>query len=226
MTSLCRRTICSGVARLGDARQMTASDVAECHGGAERDAAAGIIAAHDARHVVAGGIEARDDLPVLIDDPCIRIGPEPGEGAEIARHHFDRIEGTALDGTDAGVRLVIPVHRGRPEWERPRRSLRPPGPTETPDGWVFRYQDPDAERVHLVGSFSEWNPEAFALLRADDRGLWSVTVDLPPGIYEYAYVVDGGEWVAPPEAAMYVDDGFGNRNGVLVIEDDTASDPR
>ena len=44
---------------------MLARDIAERQRGAERDAGAGIVAAHDARHVVAGGIEARDRLAVL-----------------------------------------------------------------------------------------------------------------------------------------------------------------
>jgi len=30
--------------------------------------------------------------------------------------------------------------------------------------------------------------------------------------------VDGEKWISPPEAPMYADDGFGNDNGVLVVE--------
>src|SRR5688572_10880064 len=88
---------------------MAASDVAEGHGRAQRNAAAWIIAAHDARHIVASGIEARNDPPALVDDLRIRIGAKAREGPEIARHDLYRIEGTALDGTDTGIWLLVRI---------------------------------------------------------------------------------------------------------------------
>src|SRR4051812_31647938 len=49
---------------VGDAREMTAGDVAEGHDRPERDARARIVAAHDAVPVVADRIEARQGRPV------------------------------------------------------------------------------------------------------------------------------------------------------------------
>lgn len=56
--------------------------------------------------------------------------------------------------------------------------------------------------VALVGDFSAWQP--IALFDHDRDGVWTVTVALPPGRYEYAFVVDG-RWVGQdPLAAEYV----------------------
>jgi hypothetical protein len=42
-------------------------------------------------------------------------------------------------------------------------------------------------------------------------------VALPPGEHTFMYLVNGTEWVTPPLAEDYVDDGFGARNGVVVV---------
>jgi hypothetical protein len=31
------------------------------------------------------------------------------------------------------------------------------------------------------------------------------------------YIVDGDSWISPPYAEDYVDDGFGAKNGVVVV---------
>jgi hypothetical protein len=116
-----------------------------------------------------------------------------------------------------GMSFSLPVTRSRPTLLADGRSL---GPVHTKDGWVFRFEADDAESVHLVGTFSSWNPDTYQLRQIGGTNIWEIVVPLEPGIYEYAYVVDGGRWVAPPRAALTVDDGFGNRNGVLVVEED------
>ncbi|MFH1610113.1 MAG: hypothetical protein ABID40_05765, partial [Candidatus Bipolaricaulota bacterium] len=59
-----------------------------------------------------------------------------------------------------------------------------------------------AKAVTVVGDFSAWQP--IALFDHDGDGVWSVTVALPAGRYEYAFVVDG-RWVGQdPLAAEYV----------------------
>ena len=57
--------------------------------GTERDAGAGIVAAHDARHIVAGGIEAGDRLAVFVQRAGVLVGPDAGIGAEVADHQLD-----------------------------------------------------------------------------------------------------------------------------------------
>lgn len=67
---------------------------------------------------------------------------------------------------------------------------------------TFTVAAPGAKEVVLVGDFSAWQP--ISLFDHDGDGVWSVTVALPPGRYEYAFVVDG-RWVGQdPLAAEYV----------------------
>lgn len=78
---------------------------------------------------------------------------------------------------------------------------------------VYVPHDPGVERVTVAGTFNDWKPEGTALRRVD--GLWSTTLVLPPGSYEYMFVEDGEHWKTDPLATITRDDGFGNVNAVL-----------
>ena len=47
-------------------------------------------------------------------------------------------------------------------------------------------------------------------------GRWLKELALPPGRYEYRFVVDG-VWTDDPAAAELVDNGFGGRNAILNV---------
>src|SRR4051794_13064511 len=96
----------SRVALGGGVGEMTAGNVAEGQRRPKRNAGAGIIAAHDAGHVVAGGIEPRNDPAFGIQRPRVLVGDDAGIGAEIAHHHLDGVERTVLDRRHARVRAV------------------------------------------------------------------------------------------------------------------------
>ncbi len=36
-------------------------------------------------------------------------------------------------------------------------------------------------------------------------------------VFVFMFVVDGKQWVSPPMAEDYADDGFGARNGIVVV---------
>ncbi|MCP9472549.1 MAG: isoamylase early set domain-containing protein [Nitrospira sp.] len=79
------------------------------------------------------------------------------------------------------------------------------------------FVQPDARSVSVAGDFNGWNPAQTAL-RQTDGGIWSVTLLLKPGRYEYMFVVDGTRWIADPLATEEIGDGFGSRNAVLDVE--------
>jgi hypothetical protein len=79
----------------------------------------------------------------------------------------------------------------------------------------LRIRAPGAEEVTVAGNFNDWEPRG-ALLRPVGDGWWEIYIELGPGIYEYAYVIDG-KWTTPPEAKLTVEDGFGGRNGILEV---------
>jgi anti-sigma-K factor RskA len=75
---------------------------------------------------------------------------------------------------------------------------------------------PEARTVHAVGDFNGWDPARTSLQQVSS-GVWSVTLPLTPGRYEYMFVVDGQRWVGDPAAVEQADDGFGSRNAVLEV---------
>jgi len=78
----------------------------------------------------------------------------------------------------------------------------------------FRLQAADAMTVRLAGSFSNWQSQYD--LHQTSPGIWSITLPLPLGVYDYAFVIDGQRWVADPYAQA-VDDGFGGTNSRIAI---------
>ncbi len=56
----------------------------------------------------------------------------------------------------------------------------------------FSCHAPEAQAVFVAGTFNEWKPDATALVR-DNEGTWQGLMKLPPGHYEYKFVVDG-QW--------------------------------
>jgi len=90
-----------------------------------------------------------------------------------------------------------------------------PMPFNTPayQGVTFIVAMPEANQVAVVGDFNGWQP---ASLSRDSNGIWSLKVDLSPGRYEYAFVVDGVAWRPDPRADEYVKS-YGFTNSVKYV---------
>jgi 1,4-alpha-glucan branching enzyme len=95
--------------------------------------------------------------------------------------------------------------------------LSPAAPTATPSGVRFVLARPDAHSVAVAGTFNQWSATSLPLAREGSDRLWTIVVPLPPGDHLFMFVVDGTQWISPPLAEDYVDDGFGTRNGVVVV---------
>jgi hypothetical protein len=78
----------------------------------------------------------------------------------------------------------------------------------------FRLQAANASTVRLAGSFTNWQPQYE--LHQSAPGVWTVTLPLPLGVHDYAFVVDGQQWVPDPYAQP-VDDGFGGTNSRIAL---------
>jgi hypothetical protein len=89
-------------------------------------------------------------------------------------------------------------------------------PTTTADPRLFvQFRlEADAMNVQLAGSFTNWQP-AYQLHQMAP-GVWTITVPLPQGVHDYAFVVDGQRWVADPYAPR-INDGFGGSNSRLTL---------
>lgn len=105
---------------------------------------------------------------------------------------------------------------------------RPPTEVASPanDGQVvtrFVLVAPEASSVRLTGDFVSWNREGIALQDLRGTGVWTADVKLPPGIYQYTFVIDGTDFVPDPRAVSQVDDGFGQVNSVVIVPGEGAA---
>ena len=75
---------------------------------------------------------------------------------------------------------------------------------------------PSARTVAVTGSFNRWDATSDLLSGPDRSDRWTISLSLPPGRYEYLFVINGTEWTPDPLAPS-VDDGFGGLNSVLLV---------
>ncbi|MDH3504926.1 MAG: isoamylase early set domain-containing protein [Nitrospirota bacterium] len=92
----------------------------------------------------------------------------------------------------------------------------PVSPHQVEGGVEFSLVHSGAQSVAVVGDFNDWSRSSHLLARKDgDR--WSGVVPLSSGEHVFMFVVNGEQWVVPPVADDYVEDGFGQKNGVVVV---------
>jgi 1,4-alpha-glucan branching enzyme len=90
-------------------------------------------------------------------------------------------------------------------------------PMMTPAGLRFSFVDADAKTVALAGAFNQWSASSHQLTRDGTTDIWTLVVPLPPGEHLFMFVIDGSRWVTPPLADDFADDGFGSKNGVVIV---------
>ncbi len=93
-------------------------------------------------------------------------------------------------------------------------------PKPVPGGVLFLWAPPEGTRsVAVAGTFNHWSVTAHPMVPDGKKagGVWRVVVPLPPGEHAFMFVVNGKDWVTPPLAEDFVEDGFGQRNGIVVV---------
>ena len=88
--------------------------------------------------------------------------------------------------------------------------------TKTRTAVRLEFHDSNARVVCIAGTFNGWSPKRTTMVSAG-AGRWTKELSLPPGLYEYQYVVDG-RWVNDPKAVRSTPNPYGGRNSVLVVE--------
>lgn len=84
-----------------------------------------------------------------------------------------------------------------------------------PGGVPLMLVAPTASNVFVAGSFNNWHAAALPL-KPLSGGQWVAEVKLPPGRYEYLFVVDG-QWLPDPSAREAVPNPFGGFNSLLCV---------
>ena len=82
----------------------------------------------------------------------------------------------------------------------------------------LEFNDAQAGEVCIAGSFNDWHPSVTPMIRLGE-GKWAKELALPPGRYEYRFVVDG-QWVDDPAARDAAPNPYGGMNAVLIVSAD------
>jgi 1,4-alpha-glucan branching enzyme len=80
---------------------------------------------------------------------------------------------------------------------------------------IFSFRAPDASSVQLVGDFTQWQERPISLQKGAD-GVWRTTVQLPPGMHHYRFLVDG-EWRDDPECTLRTPNPFGSEDMTRLV---------
>jgi 1,4-alpha-glucan branching enzyme len=75
----------------------------------------------------------------------------------------------------------------------------------------------EAEEVYLCGDFNQWIPRSLPMIRHGENRLWEKRLVLPPGRYEYKFIVDG-EWIHDDQARNNVPNAHGTLNSVVEVK--------
>ena len=78
---------------------------------------------------------------------------------------------------------------------------------------TFSFESSDAKEVILMGDFNNWNAKKHPM-KSNGNGMWNKSVVIPPGRYEYKFLVDG-EWREDPRNDQVCPNRFGTQNNVI-----------
>jgi 1,4-alpha-glucan branching enzyme len=96
---------------------------------------------------------------------------------------------------------------------------------------LFSYSAPAARMVTLAGNFNNWagtqgggryDPTIDPMYDEDGDGIWTIVKPLPPGRYQYKFVIDNGTvWEMDPSNALTAEEA-GFTNSLIIVPDDIA----
>src|SRR5262245_15389809 len=88
----------------------------------------------------------------------------------------------------------------------------------------FALTNPSARKVCIAGSVHDWQPDPTELTSMGN-GRWLKDLNLPPGTYEYRFVVDG-TWITDPKSSRTAPNPFGGTNSLLTVPSQQPSPQR
>lgn len=82
---------------------------------------------------------------------------------------------------------------------------------------TFLYEDEPGKVVAVAGCFTDWLPDK-QLVDKNNDGIYTGTVMLAPGVYEYKFVING-EWKIDERNPNFTPNDIGSLNSVLALEE-------
>ena len=94
-------------------------------------------------------------------------------------------------------------------------AKKPAAKKEAAKNVTFTVHADKGKAVYVAGEFNKWNPTAKKM--AYKAGIYTATVKLVAGTYQYKFVIDG-TWCADPENANAVANDQGTFNSVITVK--------
>lgn len=113
------------------------------------------------------------------------------------------------------LRKLKPIVTSRTPSLKLPSAMGKPATSVKSNGIPLKIIAPDAKEVFVAGSFNDWHTAAIPL-KSLPGGEWRGELKLPPGRYEYLFVVDG-KWLADPAARETAPNPFGGTNCILCV---------
>ncbi len=79
----------------------------------------------------------------------------------------------------------------------------------------FTFYRTGVKSLALVGEFNSWDETATPMTEVS-KGVWTVSLALRPGVYEYQFIVDGTKRETDPSMPKVASD-FGSPNSVVTV---------
>ena len=118
-----------------------------------------------------------------------------------------------LHGTGMGRAAVSEPACGT--WKKGNESMNRYSAKNTLVPVNFRYVDPKAKQVKLIGDFNGWDQEARVMERTPD-GAWFLQLSIHSGHHRYLYLVDG-EPMLDPQANGVTQSDEGIRVSLMMV---------
>ena len=82
---------------------------------------------------------------------------------------------------------------------------------------VFTFRGDPGSVVYLAGSFNNWDTQATRMVDKSGDGIYTISVMLAPGIYEYKFFVNGLWKLDPDPDRDWTQNVFGTLNSVYRV---------
>jgi hypothetical protein len=79
----------------------------------------------------------------------------------------------------------------------------------------FTYYQKGLQSISLVGGFNDWDSDS-TMMTEVSPGVWTVSLVLRPGVYEYQFILNGKQRVTDPTMPQTSSD-FGSPNSVVTV---------
>ena len=171
------------------------------------------------RYSVDPGVMENFVLDVTLEDGELWFKPShAGKRRLIAQSIVDYLDSESSDtritfNFDSTGNIESLTLRG---WGPTIVALRLVLPPPSREGNItFKLNDfPGARIVAVAGTFNGWNQSQYLFDRAGNE--WICRISLPPGKYQYKFIVDGN-WIVDPRNPTVVPDERGNENSQLIV---------